>query len=209
MDKNISEPSIVRLCLMYRLLEEMKQEGVNTIFSSTIGEQLGIGAHNIRKDISMLGEIGNTLAGYDVEKLKQHINNKLCLDRTVNTCIIGLGSLGSALLENEQLSRSTYKIVIGFDNDINKLELLKNPIDVYPSYKMEEMIDRYKIEIAILAVPKHAAQATADRIIKCGIKGIVNFAPVVIKSDNNNIFIRNIDLLTEIRILSALMTLKS
>ncbi len=207
MQKRLSEPSIIRLCLIYRLMEELEHHGVSRVHSSKIGENIGARADSVRKDMSMLGDFGNNLSGYDVSRLKNHIIQKLGLDRDRNACIVGLGKLGSAIINYIQHPGSSIRIVAGFDNNLNKLELIKSPIEVFPAYRIEEIIAHKKIGLAILAVPGDAASKTAARLIECGILGIINFTPVVLTSPKKHVFIRNIDLVTEMRILSALLSL--
>ena len=208
MNKKIPEPTVVRLCLMYRLLEKLKTNSVKTVFSSEIGENLGVTAYTVRKDINFLGEIGNTAAGYNVEKLLHHIHIHLRLDTKRFACIVGLGRLGKALLNYRQFLSGKYRVIAGFDSDINTLEMIKTSINLYPSYRIEEVVNDLNIELAVIAVPLKAAQNVADKLISGGVKGIINFAQVNVRSHTGGVLIRNIDLYGELRILSALLNLK-
>lgn len=208
MNKNIPEPSVIRLCLIYRLMEKLENNGVKTVFSSDIGEILGITAHTVRKDINFLGEIGNTAAGYDVEKLKDHIHRHLGLDKGRFACIVGLGRLGKALLHYRPLLSGEYRLIAGFDSNINTLEMIKTSVPLYPSYRITEIVKDLGIELAVIAVPLEAAQEVTDRLVSGGVKGIINFAQVNVKSQAGNVLIRNIDLYGELRILSALLNLE-
>ena len=49
---------------------------------------------------------------------------------------------------------------------------------VRPMEEMESFIKENKIDIAVLTIPKASALAVAERLGKCGIKGIWNFAHV-------------------------------
>jgi redox-sensing transcriptional repressor len=207
MSKDFSDPSVARLCLICRLLEEMEAEGIKTTYSKEIGERIGANAHSVRKDLSIVGDLGNNLSGYEVSGLKSRLFSRLGLDRERNACIVGLGRLGSAILRHQQTEGSAFRVVAGFDSDINRLELLESTIDVFPAYMIEEIAASRGIELAILAVPKSAAQKISDRLFWCGIKGIINFAPVVVKAPSRGVFVRNIDLVTEMRILSASLSL--
>lgn len=204
----IPEPSVIRLCLMYRFMENLKKNSIKTVFSSEIGENLGVRAHTVRKDISFLGEIGNTAAGYDVGKLKDHIYIHLGLGKKRFACIVGLGRLGKALLNYKQFLSGEYKVIAGFDSDINTLEMIKTTVNLYPSYRIEEMVRELGIELAVVAVPSQAAQNVADKLIAGGIKGIINFAQVIVKSQSHKVLVRNMDLYSELRILSAILNLK-
>lgn len=48
-------------------------------------------------------------------------------------------------------------------------------------YHVDELFDfcsENQIKIGVITVPSHAAQAVADKMYKCGIRAIWNFAPV-------------------------------
>lgn len=207
MNKKIPAPSISRLNLLYALLEKKETEGQEKIFSQEIGKELGIAPHSIRKDISFLGEIGNTIAGYDVRKLKEHIHKHLGFNRLVKICIVGLGRLGSALLKYERFQASNYKLVAGFDKNINTLEILRTDVPLYPVYEITNIVSARNIELAMIAVPAAAAQFVADKLVAGGVRGILNFAPVVIKPTDPGVFVQNIDLIGELRLLSAFLAL--
>ena len=207
MQTKIPKPAINRLCILYRFLQKLENEGLKSISSSKIAEQLGLGSHNIRKDIGYLGEIGITGSGYDIGKLKNHISQKLGFDQGKKACVVGLGRMGSAIMKFDKFEYNGYQIVAGFDSNINVLETIKTQIDVYPSYLIPEIVKRFKIELAVITVPASAAQSVAEKLIKGGIKGIVNFTPFVIKPTRKNVYISNIDVISEFDNLSALSNL--
>ncbi|RKY85896.1 redox-sensing transcriptional repressor Rex [candidate division KSB1 bacterium] len=207
MQSNLPKPSVARLCVLYRFLEECQKNGIKTISSSQIANRLGLGSHSIRKDISYLGEMGDSGMGYDVEKLKSCISNKLGLHKERRACVVGLGRLGCSIMNYTGFTASGYRIVAGFDSNINKLETIRTDIDLYPSYEIVEVVKRKQIELAVVAVPAKSAQEVADRLIEGGVRGIVNFAPVIIKPKSPNVFVRNVDVVGEFDLLSALITL--
>jgi redox-sensing transcriptional repressor len=209
MTRKIPEPAVARLCALYRLLEEFEQAGNNAVSSRILGERLALGAHNIRKDISYLGEIGNTGAGYEVAKLKAHIGAHLGIDIQRKACVVGLGRLGMAIVNYQKFQQSGFPIVAGFDSNINKLETLDAAIRVYPAYMIAEVVQRMNIELAILTVPHEAAQEVANRCVEGGIKGIVNFTRAVIRPARRGVVVRTIDVTGELRILSALIALET
>jgi redox-sensing transcriptional repressor len=203
MINQIPTPSLQRLCSMYHLLEQLGDTGVTTISSNELGKQLGVNAPSIRKDINFLGEIGNCRGGYTVKKLKEHLSEQLSLSAARTICIVGLGRLGTAILNYERLSLSGLMIVAGFDSNINKLETIRTTVPLYPAHEITNVVKRSKIELAVLAVPAKAAPETTKRLIDGGIRGIVNFSPVVL-TPAPGVFVRNIDLVAEFRIVSIL-----
>jgi redox-sensing transcriptional repressor len=209
MDKTIPKPTIIRLCSIYQLLYNLGKEGVKKVSSAELEERTGVPSHTIRKDISFIGEVGSTGSGYEVAKLKQHIQTKLGLDRERKACIVGLGRIGSAIMQWPLFTEGEFRIVAGFDSDINKVETIKTAVSVFPSHEITEMVKRMGIELGIIAVSAGRAQEVADRLMEAGVKGIVNFAPAIITSRRNDCFIRTMDIGGELRILSAMMGMKS
>ena len=206
---NISQPTINRLCAIYQILVEAEKTGVVTISSSELGEKAGIGSHNVRKDISSMGGIGSGGAGYEVTKLKNAIALKFGFTDQKLTCIVGLGRIGTALLQHAQNAQGEFRIIAGFDSNINKLETIKTTINVFPAYQIPEMIRKMGIELGILSVPEAAAQEAAGRMIEGGIRGIINFTAAHISVPSNGVFVKNIDITGELRILTALIKIDS
>lgn len=203
----IPAPAIERLCRIYTLISSLHEKGEDSISSSRIGELLDVGAHNIRKDISFLGETGTSGSGYNISKLKDRINHAFLFNIHRKACIVGLGGLGGAILNYKKLLINNFDIVAGFDSNINKLDTLKTSIAVYPSYTIKEIVQKENIELAVITVPENSAREISKRLIEAGIKGIINFSPVILNSGNSNVFIKNIDLVDEFRHLAALISL--
>lgn len=203
----IPNPSLTRLLAIYHLLEQLDRENVKSVSSSELGKILGFKPDSIRKDVSYLGEVGNFGGGYEVLKLKDHISAHLGLDRKRRTCVVGLGRLGTAILNYDDLNENGFSVIAGFDSNINKLETITTPMELFPAHEITEVVKKKGIEIGLIAVPARAAQETADRLMDGGIRGIINFSPVAIKA-KNNVMIRNLDLLGECMILSTLLAFR-
>jgi redox-sensing transcriptional repressor len=203
MKNKVPIPSLERLCSIYHILEQLEKNGTEKVSSAQLGKELCVNAYSVRKDISYFGEIGNCRAGYEVSRLKEHLKVNLGFDIARTICVVGLGRLGCAILDYGLLPESDFSIVAGFDSNINKLETIHTDIPLYPAHEIVNVVKRKKIELGVIAVPGDAAAETARRLSDGGVRGIVNFSPAVIKSQNN-VFIRNMDLVGEFRILSVL-----
>jgi redox-sensing transcriptional repressor len=94
-----------------------------------------------------------------------------------------------------------FELRAGFDTNVNRTEILKSPVPLYPAYKMGEVIGRFEIEIALLCVPAENAQAAAEKLAAAGIKGIVNFAPQVLTVPPS-VAVRNVYVADELRALA-------
>ncbi|MFC1671030.1 redox-sensing transcriptional repressor Rex [Spirochaetota bacterium] len=205
---NIPTPVVTRLCRIYNLLDELEQNGDKIISSKDIGNRLNIRSHNIRKDFSYLMEKGTTGSGYDISRLKSHISNILGFDQERKACVVGLDKLGMSIMNYVKLLSNPFKIVAGFDPSINRVETVKTDIPVYLTHEIPEIVNREGIEFALVTVPVKNVKETARRLVDGGIKGIINFSPTSLSIKNDNVFVRNIDLLGEFRILSAMHSLK-
>jgi redox-sensing transcriptional repressor len=203
--KNIPAPAISRLCLIYDTCVDLEAQGVAEISSQDLAKRLGTAAHNVRKDISFLGEIGTTGAGYATFLLKDHIGKSLNINRVRKACVVGLGRLGSAVLEYPILAGRGIEIVAGFDSSTNRIETLVAKTPLYPAHEITDIVKRKEIEIGIIAVPAESAQTTADALIAGGILGILSFAPGAIDAGSSGVAVRTINLVNELRIVSALM----
>ena len=197
-------PSLSRLLNVIRLLDHYEKENVMSVSSTEIGKRLGVKPDSIRKDVSYLGEVGNYGGGYEVAKLKAHINRKLDLDIKRKLCVVGLGHLGTAILNYGDLHNRGFIVVAGFDSNINKLETIKSTVELHPAHEIADVVRKKSIEIGVIAVPEKAAQEVADKLMDGGVRGIINFSPCTVRI-NGRVMIRNIDLLGECALLSTLM----
>ncbi len=200
-------PALTRLCALYRCLDRLAAAGTETVSSAELGRLLGVASHNIRKDISCLGDAGNAATGYVVESLKALLAGALSLDRPRRACIVGLGRLGSAILEYNGFAASGYSIVAGFDNNINRVESFRTSLPLFAASDIVEVCTRMGIELAAVAVPAAATQSVSERLVAGGVRGIVNFSTASIALDRDDVFVRNMDLVTEFTFLSARIAL--
>ncbi|MBP7734889.1 MAG: redox-sensing transcriptional repressor Rex [Spirochaetes bacterium] len=203
----IPQPTLSRLCKIYSLLEEFRQKGETTISSQEIGKRLGEGSHSIRKDVGYLNESGTSGSGYKINRLQKRIQEAFGFNNQRNACIIGLGSLGSILINGHAPTLPCFSIIAGFDSNTNILETVQTSIPLYPTYEIPQVLKKENIEMAIITEPDRNMETIMDRLIEGGIRGIINMTPMIISSSDKSIYIRNLDIFTEFRFLSALFTL--
>jgi redox-sensing transcriptional repressor len=206
----IPGPAKERLLQLMRLLEDHVAAGNTGSVTSAQAESLtGWPRDTIRKDISFLagdiegGAIGGS-AGYEPELLIPLIKRALGLDRRRKFCVVGLGRLGSAYLNFTPPELAEFELAAGFDTNVNRVEILNSPAPLYPAYKLEDIVRRFAIEIALLCVPADAAQSAAEKCATAGIRGILNFAPVALRM-RPEIAVRNMYVTDELRSLAVQM----
>jgi redox-sensing transcriptional repressor len=187
------------------MCEKLILAGERGPLSSARAEQLtGLPRDTIRKDISFFGGAGGGNSGYEPELLIPQIKKALGLDRSRGFCVVGLGRLGSACLNLAPAELGEFQLAAGFDSNVNRLEILRADIPLYPAYKMPEVVGRFGIEIALLCVPVDAAQAAAEKCAAAGIRGILNFAPTALRLPQG-ITVRNVCVTDELRALALKM----
>ena len=110
--------------------------------------------------------------------------------------MVGRGNIGSSLANYDNFIQRKINIVASFDIDPSK-QRIRSEIPVYTMERMKEVIDRFCVRTAIIAVPDIAAQGVCDLLVNYGIEGIINFAPVILKV-SDEIIINNVNLSDEI-----------
>jgi redox-sensing transcriptional repressor len=177
---------------MYSYLERLQEKGVEKVQSRELGQLLGVPDCTVRKDISFINKEKNIARSYNVQNLKVLIGGYFHFDKARNACVVGLGRIGTALLAYTNFEKYGFSIVAGFEDNINRLELIKTDVNLYPAYQIQDIVKREAIEIALVAVPADAAPGVIGVLVKAGVKEIVNFAPVVVAVPND-VIVKNVD----------------
>jgi redox-sensing transcriptional repressor len=170
--------------------------GVEKVFSYTLANETGVTSEQVRKDFSEFGIKGNKRGGYDVNDLLEKMEKIFHRNKDHNLVLIGMGNLGLALSKYSKFVQRNMNIVATFDIDPFK-QKQRSDIPVYSMDRLKEIVDRFRVKVAILAVPEISAQEVADELIRHGIKGIVNFTPVLLKVPQDFI-INNVNLCDEL-----------
>lgn len=185
MKKNISEKVINRLTLYHCILVDYLERNLEHISSPKIANLLQIDDSQVRKDIKILNNPGVCKVGYEVGKLKASIEKTLGFEKTKDAFIIGAGNLGLALAKYDNFASYGLNVLSLFDNDPLKISLTVNNKQVFHISKLPDLTKRLNVEIAVLTVPRQAAQETASFLIASGIKYIWNFSPCVLEVPKN------------------------
>ncbi len=198
----IRDNTIDRVCKIYGYLAIIEQAGVLFISSRELAQAIGATEYTVRKDFSSLDIKGYTRKGYEVKSLKEKIGHKFSLDKKRKACIVGLGRLGTALLDYNHFQEDGFEIIAGFDSSINKIERIQTQIDVFPVSSLSDVVRSRGIELGIITVPAKAAQETADILIHAGVKGILNFSPVKLNVPASIVHL-NMDFTNSLRFIAA------
>lgn len=174
----IPRPTAKRLSLYLRELESLDERGQNTISSKQLGATLGLTDAQVRKDLAFFGQFGHPGIGYKTSELISQLRKILGTDRSWNAAIVGAGNIGRALMPYARFRRKGFEIVAVFDADSSVVGTVIAGHKVRPMSDLPALVRERNILIGIVAVPAPGAQDVADALIRAGVKGILNFAPV-------------------------------
>lgn len=173
--KKISKATMSRFPVYLKALRKMQHDGIEVCLSSELDKATGIQDTTIRRDFTYLSKtdnFGRRGKGYDVKHLIDGLSEILGLGLDESIILIGIGNLGSAILKYNRWQYTVGKIVCGYDQDKNK-EGERFGVKLYSIDDLEKTFPS-NCKIAILAI-SNDVQATIDRLIPLGIKGIVDF----------------------------------
>lgn len=170
--KDVPKSTLERYPLYLKVLRKLKSDGIDRVMSNELGARLSIKPTTIRRDFSFLGSLGKQGYGYDVEALIGIFSEELGNTYEEEIILIGVGNLGRALMKYNNWSHVVGEIVCAFDIDEKKAV----PTFNIPVYSIEELESKIpaRCRIAILTVSTDV-QETVNRLVTCGIRGIVDF----------------------------------
>ena len=177
----LPEPTLRRLPWYLAYVNMLHGQNIEYVSSTQIAKEINVDASQIAKDLSFLNIKGKTRIGYQVEHLATELSNFLGFHEVHKAFMIGVGSLGAALIQDSGLMQYGLRIVAGFDVDER---IIGTEICGVPIYDVAQLDMRQKecgADIGVLAVPVEHAQASADKLQRSGVKAIWNFTPFRIK----------------------------
>ena len=178
--KKIDIPDIIvgRLPLYLRALRRLQAQKQLTTSSQELGEQVGISAAQIRKDLSQFGEFGKQGTGYNIAFLAGKLREILKLEHVWDVALVGRGDMGHALARYQGFSDRGFRVAMVFDNDPAKIGEQVGEFVIRDARELGQAIQEAGIEIAMVCVPAAAAQAVTNQLVEAGVKAILNYAPI-------------------------------
>lgn len=176
-DIKIPKATLKRLPLYYRFVNTLSNANVDRVSSKELSEGLQIDSATIRRDFSYFGELGKKGYGYNVSYLLNFFKTTLQQDLITKVAIIGIGNLGTALVNYNFSISDRMKIEAAFDVSPDVIGTTIGKLEVQDMADFETTVEELGIQVVILTAPGTAAQEIANRVTKAGIKGILNFTP--------------------------------
>ena len=191
----ISDRVVQRLTEYLSILKEVRkyEDGINSIELSKIMDTTSA---QVRKDLSTFGEFGVRGKGYDIDKLIEIIEDILGINKVNDLIVVGYGKMGEMITSNSKVLGKGFRIVGVFDNDPKKIDQeISGNLKIQNVEEVEELIKSSSngVEAAILSVVKGQAQTAAEKLVKNGIKAILNMTTYKLELPKN-IVVVNMDI---------------
>ncbi len=198
----ISPAVVRRLPRYYRYLRELLTQGITRISSSELSARMNVTASQIRQDLNCFGGFGQQGYGYNVHYLFTCISEILGVGAGFHAVIIGAGDLGRALVHLSMFEKRGVDILGMFDSDPGMAGIEIAGVKIYSLDMLEQFCAENQVDIAVLTLPKEDVPAVAERLVKCGVKGLWNYMGVELDYSRDDIVIENVHLGDSLMILN-------
>ena len=188
----VPEVVVMRLPQYIRVLNSLLDEGKEMVNSEQLGEVLQVTSAQIRKDLSYFGRFGKQGRGYNVKHLLVELKEVMGLSRQWNVCLVGVGRLGKAILSYPGFAPEGFQIIAALDSNRRMIGRTIAGLKVQSMTELDATVTELGIDIGIAAVPSQHTQGVIDRLVECGVKSILNYAPIS-PQGQGGVKIRNID----------------
>jgi redox-sensing transcriptional repressor len=187
----------IKRLLLYKLsLYRFKELGFEKVYSYSIANATGVSATQVRKDFAEFGIKGNKRGGYSIDTLMRAFE-RIFGSENKNIIIVGMGNIGKAIAQySPRFFNKKLHIVAGFDIDPSKQKKIYN-LPVYSLKKLPEIINNFDVKTAIIAVPGQMAQKICDILVDKGVRGFLNFSPIILQVPDN-VVVNDINLSNEL-----------
>jgi redox-sensing transcriptional repressor len=110
--------------------------------------------------------------------LEEKLRQVLKVNREWEVALVGAGALGTAIAHYRGFADRGFHVACVFDSAPDKIGLEVANCIIQPLEEMETTITSRDIQIAMVAVPAEYAQQVANKLIECGVRAILNYAPI-------------------------------
>ena len=190
--RKVSVQTIQRLPRYYQYISYLRKQGVRHVSSLRLSQQTYVEATQVRKDLTSIGHTGKPKVGYDIIFLMTTIEEYLGLRDVEDAVLVGVGHLGTAIVQYSGFANYGLRIRAVFDADPVKIGTHIQGRVIQDISNAPQYIQENGVKIGILTLPAPGAQEATDLLVNSGIKAIWNFAPinlnvpedVIIKNEN-------------------------
>ncbi len=199
--RKIADSTVRRLSLYLRFLEQFEAQGISTVSSDALASRGGTTSAQVRKDLSFFGSFGKRGLGYSVPELAMTLRTILGLGRDYRVAVVGAGNIGMALVRFSGFAERGFHVVSVYDGDPSKIGQQRNGMVVRDEKHLDRDLVDEPVDIVVIAIPAGAAQRLTDRLVAAGVRALLNFAPVQLKTPPE-VIVKNVNISLELEALS-------
>ncbi len=200
-DLTISTQAIKRMPYYLQYLRKIYDEGKEYISAPVIAAHFHFTEIQVRKDFAAVSSIkGKPQSGFPVKMLIESMEQILGYNKVDQAVLVGVGSLGKALLSYKHFEEYGLHIAVAFDRKKMVGKEL-NGKKIYSSERIQELCPKLKVNIGIITVPEEEAQKVCNQLVAGGVRAIWNFAPVHL-SVEPHILVQNENMAASLALLS-------
>lgn len=203
--RHVAPSTIRRLSLYLQFLDQCEGEGKTTVSSRALAERGGATAAQVRKDLSIFGSFGKRGIGYPTSILAARLRDILGLGRRHRVILVGAGRIGAALANYPGFEARGFEIAAIYDADPDKVGISLDGTAVRNIRDLEADLSASPVDIAVIGTPAAAAQGVADRLVRVGVRALLNFAPVTLAVPHE-VTVTNVNMALELEALSFALT---
>ena len=187
--KTFSDALARRLPAYYRHVCIMFAEGKQTVTSGELAKRIGNTSAQVRQDFFTCGGVEN----YHPDTLKEWLSGLLGIKEEHHMVVVGAGNLGRAIISFKDFNTDGFFIDAVFDNNLMFDGIQVCGIPVLNMNSFDEYLAANRVDVVVITTPANVAEEILEKSIKGGVKGVWNFAPVDLRS-NDKIEVQNVHL---------------
>lgn len=177
-------------------------ETTENVSATGIAASMGLNDVQVRKDLALVCPHGRPKTGYNRKQLLFDIQAYLGHHNVTTAVLVGMGNLGRALHNYEGFRAYGLDIAAAFDKSDDIVGKVFNGKRVLHISKLPSLCPRVCARIGIVTVPACEAQKICDALVECGIKAILNFAPVYLSAPKE-VLVQNENMASSLAVLSS------
>ena len=201
-NENASKSTLKRLPFYLDLLKQKRELGIKNISSAQVAKELGLHDVQVRKDLATASKLGGKpKIGYEIEELIHDIEEYLGCHNINKAVLVGVGSLGKALLGYKGFKDYGLEIIGAFDTYSGIIGNEIKGILVHSMDRLKSFIEENNVHIGIITVPAQYAEEVCDALVNGGVQAIWNFAPTILK-EREGVIIQTENMASSLAVLS-------
>ena len=188
----IPDDVVRRLPMYLRKLDDLYAAGQQRVSSGELCRMLNMEPFQLRKDLECFGGFPRQGLAYEIDPLRQEIGRILGTYEEFSAVLVGPGKIGSALIEHFDFIINGYTFLGAFDVSPGLVGQDVCGVPVYDIAGLEDFVREHKVDIAILTIPRSAAQAVTDSLVAGGIRAIWNFTNQDLDVGSSDVLVENL-----------------